>query len=234
MAADLAELKTMIEEALPGAEVEIVDEGGGDHLRAIVTAPQFEGLSRIDQHRLVKNAVRERFDDGTIHALSVSHRDRPKRPPSPRLRLRGWPGQVELRYPEAMADQELKEKVQELVSEHPVLLFMKGVPEMPRCGFSMRVVGVLDQLGVEYGAIDVLPALQPLREVTTELYDWQTFPQLYVNGELVGGCDIVEEMLETGELAELLGVEQPENAAPPEPERILPGGSQTSPPMQLG
>jgi stress-induced morphogen len=70
--ADLAELKTMIEAAQPGAEVEVNDEtGAGDHLRAIVSAPQFEGLSRIDQHRLVKAAVRERFEDGTIHALSV-------------------------------------------------------------------------------------------------------------------------------------------------------------------
>jgi stress-induced morphogen len=72
MPADLAELKGMIEAALPGAEVEVLDEGGGDHLRAVVTAPQFEGLSRINQHRLVKNAVRERFEDGTIHALSVT------------------------------------------------------------------------------------------------------------------------------------------------------------------
>jgi stress-induced morphogen len=72
VAADLAELKAMIEAALPGATVEVSDEtGNGDHLRATVTAPQFEGLSRIDQHRLVKAAVRERFDDGTIHALSV-------------------------------------------------------------------------------------------------------------------------------------------------------------------
>jgi stress-induced morphogen len=70
--ADLAELKGMIEAALPGAEVEVIDEGGGDHLRAVVSAPQFEGLSRIDQHRLVRNAVRERFDDGSIHALSIS------------------------------------------------------------------------------------------------------------------------------------------------------------------
>ena len=62
----------MIEDALPGAEVEVLDEGGGDHLRAIVTAPQFEGISRIDQHRLVKAAVRPRFDDGTIHALSLN------------------------------------------------------------------------------------------------------------------------------------------------------------------
>jgi stress-induced morphogen len=67
----------MIEAALPGAEVEVVDEGGGDHLRANVTASQFEGLSRIDQHRLVKAAVRERFDDGTIHALSVKTTPKP-------------------------------------------------------------------------------------------------------------------------------------------------------------
>jgi stress-induced morphogen len=72
MAADLAELKAMIEVALPGAEVEVSDEtGNGDHLRAVVSATQFEGLSRIDQHRLVKAAVKTRFDDGTIHALSV-------------------------------------------------------------------------------------------------------------------------------------------------------------------
>jgi stress-induced morphogen len=72
MAADLRELEAMIEAALPGAAVEVSDEtGNGDHLRAIVRAPQFEGLSRIDQHRLVKAAVKERFDDGTIHALTI-------------------------------------------------------------------------------------------------------------------------------------------------------------------
>ena len=69
---DLTELKGMIEAALPGAAVEVFDEdGGGQHLKAVVSAAQFEGLSRIDQHRLVKAAVKERFDDGTIHALSV-------------------------------------------------------------------------------------------------------------------------------------------------------------------
>ena len=69
--ADLAELERMIAEALPGAEVDVIDEGGGDHLRAVVSAPQFEGMSRIDQHRLVRKAVRERFEDGSIHALSI-------------------------------------------------------------------------------------------------------------------------------------------------------------------
>jgi monothiol glutaredoxin len=133
-----------------------------------------------------------------------------------------------------MSDPELKAKVEEIIRDNEVLLFMKGVPEQPRCGFSMRVVGLLEQLGVEYGAVDVLPALEPLREATGEISDWRTFPQLYVKGELVGGCDIIEEMFESGELAELLGVEQPEAAAAPEPEKLVPGGPQQSPPMQLG
>lgn len=132
-----------------------------------------------------------------------------------------------------MADQELTERVRELISENPVLLFMKGTPTAPRCGFSLRTVQVLDQMGVEYGAIDVLPALQPLREVTTEISDWETFPQLYVNGELLGGCDIVEEMFANGDLAKALGVEQPEIAE----EQETPGSAQDlpaqSPPLKI-
>ncbi len=122
-----------------------------------------------------------------------------------------------------MANPEFKQQVEQLIAGNRVLLFMKGTPEMPRCGFSMRVVGVLDSLGVEYGSIDVLQALEPLREVTGELSDWRTFPQLYVNGELLGGADIVEELYESGELAGQLGVEQPaEPVAQPEPGQAPP------------
>jgi monothiol glutaredoxin len=130
------------------------------------------------------------------------------------------------------ANPELREQLEQAIANNKVLLLMKGTPEMPRCGFSMRTVGMLDQMGVEYGAIDVLPMLQPLREVTAELSDWQTFPQLYVDGELVGGCDIVEEMYESGELAEALGVEQPEG----EPDTGVPqpsGAPTQSPPLQI-
>jgi stress-induced morphogen len=82
--ADLAELRAMIEQALPGAEVEVIDETGtGDHLRATVSASQFEGLGRLDQHRLVKAAVRERFDDGSIHALSVKTSTKPSASSAP-------------------------------------------------------------------------------------------------------------------------------------------------------
>lgn len=130
-----------------------------------------------------------------------------------------------------MNEQTITDQVRQIIGDNDVLLFMKGTPDAPRCGFSMRVVGVLEQMGVEYGAVDVLPALEPLREATGEISDWRTFPQLYVKGELVGGCDLVEEMFESGELAETLGVEQPETvAAPPQAEQGPPG---QSPPLQI-
>jgi monothiol glutaredoxin len=132
-----------------------------------------------------------------------------------------------------MTEPTLKDRVEELIRENQILLFMKGTPEAPQCGFSMRVVNVLESYGVEYAALDVLPALQPLREVTAEISDWQTFPQLYVNGQLVGGCDIVEEMNESGELAELLGTEAPERPAMSAKQELQADNPQQSPPIQI-
>jgi len=132
-----------------------------------------------------------------------------------------------------MTEPALKDKVEELINEHEVLLFMKGTPEQPRCGFSMRVVGVLDSMGVEYAALDVLPALEPLRQATGEIADWRTFPQLYVKGELVGGCDIVEEMAASGELAEMLGAEQAADQPPSAKQEMQSEEGFSSPPMQI-
>jgi monothiol glutaredoxin len=132
-----------------------------------------------------------------------------------------------------MTEPTLKDKVEELIRDNRILLFMKGTPEAPQCGFSMRVVNVLENYGVEYAALDVLPALQPLREVTAEISDWQTFPQLYVNGELIGGADIVDEMNESGELAGVLGVEQPERPASSAKQELRADDPQQSPPIQI-
>ena len=94
-----------------------------------------------------------------------------------------------------------------------------------------RTVQGIQQL-VQSAHVARIAALQPLREVTAEISDWQTFPQLYVNGELLGGADIVEEMFESGELAEMLGVEQPEAAAAPA-QSETPANPQQSPPLQV-
>ena len=85
------------------------------------------------------------------------------------------------------------------VAENPVILFMKGVPEQPQCGFSAVSVQILDHLGVDFVGVDVLQS-EALRDGIKTFSDWPTIPQLYVQGEFVGGCDIVREMFESGEL----------------------------------
>ena len=89
------------------------------------------------------------------------------------------------------------------VAEHPVVVFMKGVPEQPRCGFSSVVVQILDHLGVDFVGVDVLQS-EALRQGIKDYSNWPTIPQLYVKGEFVGGCDILREMYESGELKPFL------------------------------
>lgn len=116
-----------------------------------------------------------------------------------------------------MTNTEIKEFIAGAIEENPVMLFMKGTPNQPACGFSARTSGALNALGVKYAALDILPDPR-IREELSGLSGWPTIPQLFVDGELVGGCDIVMEMFETGELADKLGVEQPdEDAVPPTP-----------------
>jgi monothiol glutaredoxin len=121
-----------------------------------------------------------------------------------------------------MTNEEIRNALQKAIGEEQVMLFMKGTPDAPRCGFSARLVAILDALGVEYAAIDVLPDAR-IREELSAVSNWPTIPQLFVNGELVGGCDIATEMFQAGELAEMLGVEQPEIvAAEPAPQQPRP------------
>jgi monothiol glutaredoxin len=118
-----------------------------------------------------------------------------------------------------MTNDEIRSFIDNAIKENQVMLFMKGTPQQPACGFSMRTSGALNALGVKYAALDILPDPR-IRQELSELSGWPTIPQLFVDGELVGGCDIVMEMFESGELANLLGVEQPQlDAEPAEPEQ---------------
>lgn len=94
-------------------------------------------------------------------------------------------------------------RIAEIVQANPVVLFMKGTPLFPQCGFSSRAVAILDHLGVSYESVDVLQDME-IRQGIKEFSDWPTIPQLYVNGEFVGGSDIMMEMFEAGELQDLL------------------------------
>jgi monothiol glutaredoxin len=116
---------------------------------------------------------------------------------------------------------ELRDHLAKLIDENEIILFMKGTPEAPACGFSARSVAVLNELGKKYAAVDILPDPR-IRQELTALSDWPTIPQLFVDGELVGGSDIMMEMFESGELADVIGAEQPVAAAAPEAAPAVP------------
>jgi monothiol glutaredoxin len=107
----------------------------------------------------------------------------------------------------------IRDAISEAIGEHEVILFMKGTPEQPRCGFSARTVAALDSLGASFAAVDILPDPR-IRQELSAISNWPTIPQLFVKGELVGGCDIVTEMYESGELAQVLGVEPQSGETP--------------------
>ncbi len=96
------------------------------------------------------------------------------------------------------------EKIREQVENNPVLIYMKGTPQMPMCGFSSRTVEALKRCGQEFGYVNVL-ADRDVMENLKRFSDWPTFPQVYINGELVGGCDITLELFEQGKLQEMIG-----------------------------
>jgi monothiol glutaredoxin len=109
----------------------------------------------------------------------------------------------------------MRDAIQEAITENPVILFMKGNPEAPACGFSARTVAILQSLGARFAAVDVLPDPR-IRQELSAISNWPTIPQLFVDGELVGGCDIVTEMYQSGELHDALGLPGAEAAEVPE------------------
>jgi monothiol glutaredoxin len=110
-----------------------------------------------------------------------------------------------------MSDNQIRDAIAEAISSNDVILFMKGSPSAPACGFSARSVAMLEALETPFAAVDILPDPR-IRQELSALSNWPTIPQLFHKGELIGGCDIITEMYESGELADALGVQPPADA----------------------
>jgi monothiol glutaredoxin len=130
-------------------------------------------------------------------------------------------------------EQQISAAIQEAIADNEVILFMKGTPEAPRCGFSARTVAALEAVGAPFAAVDILPDPR-IRQELSALSNWPTIPQLFVRGELIGGADIVAEMYESGELAEAIGVEPPADAPDQAPEAAEAGAPPLSVENRLG
>lgn len=124
------------------------------------------------------------------------------------------------------ASNPLRDAIQQAIAENDVILFMKGNPDAPACGFSARTSAILQSLGKPFAAVDVLPDPR-IRQELSALSNWPTIPQLFVGGELVGGCDIVSEMYQSGELQQVLGLEAQDAEAAGEPEPV------SAPPLSI-
>ncbi len=127
-----------------------------------------------------------------------------------------------------MSENPLRDAIQQAIDENEVILFMKGTPEQPMCGFSARTSAALQQLDAPFAAVDILPDPR-IRQELSALSNWPTVPQLFVKGELVGGADIVAELYASGELAEVLGVDAPADA----PDEAPAGADPASAPMAI-
>jgi monothiol glutaredoxin len=127
-----------------------------------------------------------------------------------------------------MSENPLRDAIKQAIDENEVILFMKGTPEQPMCGFSARTSAALQSYDTQFAAVDILPDPR-IRQELSALSNWPTIPQLFVRGELVGGCDIVTEMYENGELANTLGVEPPASAPDHAPKAAEPG----APPLTI-
>jgi monothiol glutaredoxin len=111
----------------------------------------------------------------------------------------------------------LRDQIQQAIEENDVILFMKGTPDQPMCGFSARTVAILQSVGRPFAAVNILPDPR-IRQELSAVSNWPTIPQLFVDGEFVGGCDIVTEMYESGELHQALGLENAPAEPAPEPQ----------------
>jgi monothiol glutaredoxin len=111
----------------------------------------------------------------------------------------------------------MRDQIQAAIEENPVILFMKGTPDQPMCGFSARTVAILQSVGQPFAAVNILPDPR-IRQELSAVSNWPTIPQLFIDGEFVGGCDIVTEMYESGELQHALGLENTTAAPATEPQ----------------
>ena len=188
-----AEIKETITQSIPEVKVHILDPmNDGVHIEALVISAEFNGKSLVQQHQMVMLPLSKQFSSN-LHALGLKT-----------FTPESWEKQKH-NYQVGSAMDKVKE-ISDLISgdikANKVVLFMKGSKTMPQCGFSARVVQILSSLDIDFVDRNVLDS-DELRQGIKEFSNWPTIPQLYVDGNFIGGCDIITQMHENGELKEL-------------------------------
>ena len=200
MAVELNDVKKAIEKAIPGSKASVTNAmKDGQHYEITVQSDSFKGKSLVEQHKIVHDSIKElrkQMHAVVIHTeLSLEKKPRKENPEKTQKESREG-----IKNPAA---KDLKEMVREAIAHNDVTVFIKGTPSQPLCGFSAKVVYILNELGVKYKSVNIFDDVM-IKPALVEMSGWPTTPQVFIKGTLIGGCDITEEMYASGELQKML------------------------------
>lgn len=190
-----SKVKQAIEKAIPGSKASVTNSTkDGQHYEIDVKSDSFKGKSLVEQHKMVHDSIKEIRQQ--MHAVII--KTNPLEQPFKKA-LTENKSREGIQNPKA----NLKEMVRETIAHNDVAIFIKGTPSQPLCGFSAKVVYILNELGVKYKAVNIFDDVM-IKPTLVEMAGWPTTPQVFIKGTLIGGCDITEEMYASGELQKML------------------------------
>lgn len=194
MSVNINYIQQILKEKFPQAKIEVTDTvGDGNHLEAVVIDDMFIGKTKLERHKLVYDALGS-IVGNEIHALALTTKTYSEDTITTTKTTNATT--VEL-------TNDILKKIDMAIHKYDVVLFMKGTKDMPMCGFSATVVGILQHLEVNFLDIDVMANFE-IRENIKIYSNWPTIPQLYIKGNFIGGCDIIKEMYSSQELQHIL------------------------------
>ncbi len=201
MAINPDEVRKIIEAKIPGSTAHVENTmKDGQHYEIYVAYAGFKNKSLVEQHKAVHDAIKDVRDK--MHAVVIKTQ-------TMITDEENWWKEGQTKIVEKGVSQDnikgsnLKEKIREAISHHDVTIFIKGTPSQPLCGFSSRVVSILNELGIKYKAVNIFDDVN-IKQTLVEMTGWPTTPQVFIKGTLIGGCDITEEMYASGELQKVL------------------------------
>jgi monothiol glutaredoxin len=197
MSINIGELKKMLDSAFPNSDIEVIDTvGDGQHLEATLYSDAFAGKPQLQRHKMVYDSLGGLVGN-EIHALALNTYTKQEKSTANTVAAVAVESSIDL-------NDDVLKQIDSLIKENKIVLFMKGNKDMPLCGFSSVVNHILlDLLKVDFVDVDVMADFK-IREKIKEYSDWPTIPQLYIDGQFIGGCDIVRGMYQNGELQDLL------------------------------
>ncbi len=195
---ETSKVKQAIEKAIPGSKASVTNTTkDGQHYEITVKSDSFKGKSLVEQHKMIHDSIKELRKN--MHAVVIHTELSLEKKPRKENSEEAVKERKEVSEPKVL----IKEMIREAIAHNDVTVFIKGTPSQPLCGFSAKVVYMLNELGVKYKSVNIFDDVM-IKPTLVEMTGWPTTPQVFIKGTLIGGCDITEEMYASGELQKML------------------------------